>query len=436
MAWHKREKAAWVIAAVLLLSVLGLSIWGAELNGKKKQDSVSLNNIYEKSYYQLIGHTQSMRNGFDKLRVSEDKPQIMLQLIAIKSGADMAEENASLISDRSETSMEYMRIVNQISDYCAYLMHEMELGKMLTGSQRTTLEELYQSVNQMNTAMTAGEKNSESNESVTEQTEESRFSEMENAVLDYPVLIYDGPFSETVYNREPEALQGKIISVEEGKKITAAFMGVSESEVESGPECNGLFTTYGYHIPSLNESLYVAVTKVGGHVMTVASAGEEGESAMTLKNAQRAAEAFLDKNGFDDMAVTYYQKADNEVTLNFAQKEQDIIRYSKLIKVKVSLVSGKINGFDAQNYYTSMSSPSRAEPALTVDEARSCVSSRLDITSEKLALIPGSSHNEILCYEFKGSVDAHHYIVYINAMTGKEEKIFKLIENAEGTLVI
>ena len=55
-------------------------------------------------------------------------------------------------------------------------------------------EELYQSVNQMNTAMTAGEKNSESNESVTEQTEESRFSEMENAVLDYPVLIYDGPF--------------------------------------------------------------------------------------------------------------------------------------------------------------------------------------------------------------------------------------------------
>ena len=56
--------------------------------------------------------------------------------------------------------------------------------------------------------------------------------------------------------------------------------------------------------------------------------------------------------------------------------------------------------------------------------------------SRKLALIPITSICEKLCYEFKGTYAGESYIVYVNALTGEEEQIFKIINTEDGQLVI
>ena len=75
-------------------------------------------------------------------------------------------------------------------------------------------------------------------------------------------------------------------------------------------------------------------------------------------------------------------------------------------------------------------------PKIDVNEARKLVNKDVEITSERLALIPTDWSTEILTYEFKGRVDDRNFIVYVNADTGKEEDVFLLIESENGILAI
>ena len=68
--------------------------------------------------------------------------------------------------------------------------------------------------------------------------------------------------------------------------------------------------------------------------------------------------------------------------------------------------------------------------------ARSKVSSSLTIESQKLALIPIKYGNETLCYEYKCSLNNSTYYVYINAVTGEEEQILKVIKTTNGDLLM
>lgn len=42
----------------------------------------------------------------------------------------------------------------------------------------------------------------------------------------------------------------------------------------------------------------------------------------------------------------------------------------------------------------------------------------------------------MLCYEFKVKFGEDNYLVYINVMTGKQEKILLMIQQEDGTLVM
>lgn len=432
---QRRELTAWVIAGLLLVFIVGWIIWGT-IFGQKQETKTDLNNLYEKSYYQLVNHTQNIRNGFDKLRVSEDKQQVMLQLVNIKAEADMAEENAGLISREEGMSSEYIKIINQVSDYSAYLMHEIQMGKMIDNDERDTLEKLYQCVNNLNTLMAQGQMDIVAAIDAGSGIEGIRFPEMENAVLDYPVLIYDGPFSETVYNRDPVDVKGQQLKWEEGVPIVAKFLNIDESLVEQGTNCKGLFATWGYKVTDGENVKYVGITQTGGNVLTVTGYTPSGEPMLSHEKCKKKAAEFLKNNGYESMQLTYYQIDEGEVTYNFALNKEDVICYPKLIKVKISMVDGSVTGFDAQNYYTETKDKISFEPTLTLEEAREQVTSRLQIKNERLAIIPGNTNNQILCYEFQGVLNDLTYIIYIDAQTGKEAKIFKLIENESGSLVI
>ena len=64
------------------------------------------------------------------------------------------------------------------------------------------------------------------------------------------------------------------------------------------------------------------------------------------------------------------------------------------------------------------------------------VSNRLKIFKERLAIIPTETKEEELCYEFKGDFQGDTFIVYINAKTGKEQQILKVIETNTGDLTM
>jgi germination protein YpeB len=136
------------------------------------------------------------------------------------------------------------------------------------------------------------------------------------------------------------------------------------------------------------------------------------------------------------MIPTYGQHHDGMAVFNFAYEDGDYIVYPDLIKVKVSLATGNPIGFEALNYLVAHRERDLKEPKLSLEEARKLVNKNLEITSERLAVIPGKSGNEIECYEFKGNFDNDSFIIYINANTGKEEDILRILDTDNGTMVI
>ena len=60
----------------------------------------------------------------------------------------------------------------------------------------------------------------------------------------------------------------------------------------------------------------------------------------------------------------------------------------------------------------------------------------MEVTDQKLAVIPLETKKEVLCYELKGKIDQDEYLIYLNAETGKQEKILLLLVSENGTLTI
>ena len=69
---------------------------------------------------------------------------------------------------------------------------------------------------------------------------------------------------------------------------------------------------------------------------------------------------------------------------------------------------------------------------LTEAEARSLLSSELEVTGANRALIPVNG-SETLCYEFACKYGEDEYLIYIDAKSGEEVQLFRVRQSARGS---
>lgn len=264
------------------------------------------------------------------------------------------------------------------------------------------------------------------------------FTIMEGEFPETPSLIYDGPFSSHIADMKPKMLEGQSeITSDEALKKAAAFLGTKSSIIKSNGERTGNLPVYMFYANDDGGTISFEVTKKGGYVAAVFNSRLVKTSIMTPKDAVRVAMRFLQEKGYENMKQSYQVVDGNILTVNFAYTKDDVVCYTDLIKVSVALDYGKIVGFESQGYI--MNHTDRTIPAIKVDEneAKKKVSPLLSILAHEMCIIPTSGKNEIFCHEFKCENESgSHYIVYINALTGAEEKILILLENASSQLTI
>ena len=71
---------------------------------------------------------------------------------------------------------------------------------------------------------------------------------------------------------------------------------------------------------------------------------------------------------------------------------------------------------------------------MSKEKAAENLNKKLEIKSESLAMIPTEWKTEILCWEFKGTINGMDFLVYVNVETGKEEDILLIVNTPNGTL--
>jgi germination protein YpeB len=185
-----------------------------------------------------------------------------------------------------------------------------------------------------------------------------------------------------------------------------------------------------------NNVVSIDITKKGGHVLQMIYTKPISNAKLKIDKAKEYAKKFLISQGYMDMVDTYYMSENGMATINYAYKQDNVVVYPDLIKVKVALDNGEIIGFESSGYISSHTKRDIKEPKITLEDARRKINPRVQVLSSGMAIIPTESQTEILTYEFKGKVDDRDFLVYINTDDGQEEKVLMIVNTPNGILTM
>ncbi len=180
----------------------------------------------------------------------------------------------------------------------------------------------------------------------------------------------------------------------------------------------------------------VAVSKGGGYVAYILGSGKVNAQSITQDNAVNVAKAYLKKLGYQDMVQTYYAVENNVCVINFAYAKNNVIYYSDLIKVGVSLADGKIYSLEADGFLTNHRERNDFSMKIAEKDLQKKISSHVEIISSRHCVIPKKNGKEAPCVEYhcRNKATGDEVLIYINTTTGEEENILMLLYSDNGTL--
>ncbi len=336
------------------------------------------------------------------------------------------------------------KFVSQVSDYSLALTKKMVEGEKITEQERKSLSSLASVAADLSVRLEEARtlyndsQNWQSDiESALDGAEsvsglDTSFTEAEEALTDYPTLIYDGPFSDHILTKESSLLKSaEEISVEQAKIKAADFLKIgSDKLLETGSE-DGQTPSYVFNFDGGS----IAITKRGGYVTYCRKERDVSNSQMSYEQAVQKAADFLNSKGLGEFKSSYYFTDEGVCVVNFAYYENGVVYYTDLIKVGVALDTGEIVFYEARGYIMNHKTRNLSEPKNTPEQAKESVSEFLKINSVEKAVIPSGGENEILCYEFHCiGEQKEEILVYINADTLAEERLLILLKTDGGTL--
>lgn len=443
-----------IVIIVLVVGVIAALSWGYTESQYRETYRTYLENSYQDDFQTVLASIKNIETLLSKAMVSGSKEYLSEILSDVWNQADIAQNNIGKLPISHTSIRETLQFINQLGDF-SYTMNRIEVqGGEISQEQWADLEKLQkncrylleelQSLNQEmeEGGVKFGDLRKEGEKYFDQASENlitERFTSVEKEMTEYPKLIYDGPFSDHIKDIEPKWIKGEEITEEEGKQIALDFINSKGASVTNSYESKeATIPKYSYDIKlsQRDETAYVEITRVGGHVLLVMKTRNPSEQKMTMEEAKEKADEFLKEKGYKNLKNTYYEKYQGAGVFNYAYFQDDVVIYPDLIKVQVALDDGEILGLEAQGFHMSHTEREIPDPKLSLEEARERVSIRLDITHERLAIIPTEFKTEVFCFEFKGVYKGEWYIIYIDAMTGREQQILKIIKANESVLTL
>ncbi|WP_195543214.1 germination protein YpeB [Massiliimalia timonensis] len=429
--------------------ILGLSFF-CYTNLKRAQKSeLQLEYQYLKNIDDLTTHMDNIDNTLLKLLYS-GSPTTMTPLASkLWRETGFAKECLSNLPVGSLRLENTYKFLSQAGDYTVSLSRQLADGNMISEEERenlTTLKGYTHSFLQEVLAVQDGVRSgSLSFERVKEDVSQTKdqvqtasftegFQEFEEGFSSYPTLIYDGPFSDNLLEREPEMVKSaKEVSREEAKSSVAKLLKISTDELKDDSDEAGKMPSYCFYSDNLN----VAVTKQGGYLSYLVNSRQIGERSVSEEDCLQAAARFLNSMGYSSMKQTYYEINGNLITINYAATQDKVTCYPDLMKVSVAMDTGEVVRYDARGYLTNHKTRSDLAPTIEQGTLTEKISPLLTIQKTSLCVIPSDGTSEKFCYELECiSEQGDHVLVYINAQTGKEEQLLILYIDENGTLTL
>lgn len=434
-----------ILFGIVCIIVLGMMILLKRFKIQKQE----VQDGYNRAMYDFVANVNNVESEILKLRISNNDTYTMTTLASIFAKSNSAKANLDILPFSANSISNVSKFLTQLSDFSYSLMRDIINGDDIA-NYKENIDTLYDKISELSNVaeeiysdLNSGsikwdelrkvgdEKIKESNA----QEEVSSVNSIGKTFTEYEGIIYDGAFSNHILTLKPAYLSDKELTNEEVQKILKEKLDINVIEYKG--EQDGKIALYDYEVKLNNcenvKTIYV--TKQDGKIYQMISDKKVEMENITIEEAKQKAINFINNLGIYDIEPTYYLKADNMLTISFAALQDDVVIYSDLIKVKVALDDGEIMTFEANGYIYNHKERD-INPVKTIEEAKEVLYSDLKIENERLCIIPTDSKDEVLVYEFEGSVEDKKFLVYVNANTLVQEKIYILLDTPGGTLAI
>ena len=435
------RKRNWMRTGLAALSALLASMVILNIARSEELESARtrINAVYEKAFYETCELTEAISTNYRKLLVAGDGMQMQVLLGDISRETQGAAGNLALLPLGEETISATIKFINQAEDFAETLSQKLAAGEAVSDADYQTMVTLSDSAARFTLGLEELLNRYERGEAVFSAddfaaTGDESLYPLTGDAAEYPVLLYDGPFSDGATVGDFEFLSKlEEVTREQAEAKLRAFVPVEELSYlgESHPEVD----CYDFRIVSNGYSMSASVTKMGGEVLYLLPDVQETQINLSEAELCDRARAFLISRGYGAMEMSYYSRYDGILTINYAAVQDGVILYPDLVKIQMSMKDGSVIGLDAKSYLKNHSVRTLAQPALSEEEALGRVSPKLTAISARLCVIP-QNRAEYLCYEISAANADGDFLVYVDARTGVERELMQVISKSNGTLVM
>lgn len=432
--------------ALSAAAAIGLGIWGIGQQRAVQAIRQQVVAAQQRAMLEVVSKLSGIEVRLGKLLVSSGVGQGEKLLSDLKRQAEDVQTNLAQLPLRHQAVSGTIKFVNQLGDYAGALSQNITQGRPLSDQDLRQLEEMISNCAQLNQQMRDIEPDITSGKALADadqlfwQDPQENAPPLERAAgnnngIDYPSLMYDGPFSDGKHQGPALALAGlENITMERAMEIAADFVGRERvREIGQGVNTQGVIPTFGVSLLTSDGTLNVQVSQQGGKVLWIIPEMAGFGSGLDVGQCTIKAYEFLGSRGYGHMEPNYWQTYDGLTVINFAASEDGVLLYPDLVKVQVRMDTGAVVGIEANNYLMNHRSRTLTRPAITKEEAAQMVSDRLEVDRTRLCVIP-TEQGERLCYEFGGTWSGRYFLVYIDAVYGVEVNILQIIDTEGGRL--
>ncbi|WP_242840393.1 PepSY1/2 domain-containing protein [Ruminococcus albus] len=435
------------LSLISFSAVAALSVKNIMLMKRADSAERAVNNSYTAAVEELAGSCEDITNVLEK-QLYSGSGQVQQALAADLCREASAAKSALARLPVGQLDLENTyKFLSQVGNYSMSLSKKLQNGEKLTAEEYSSISKLCSFSKILSDRLWELEGEVACGELCFEQAEgfmadeepphvTEGFTDFEGSFDDYPKLIYDGPFSDNILEQTPRMTENAAeVSRDYCLQKAAMALDISLSDLTQSSDVGGKMPAWRF---SDDEGgVFCEVTKNGGYISYFLNMRNVDASKLGKDTAVGKAEEYLDRLGILSMEMTYYEIQNNVMTVNFCYSDLGKRIYPDLVKVSVAMDNGDILGYDARGFLTNHHKREYDDKLCSVLRAKEEVSPKLSVISHRTAVIPTDGGGEVLCYEYTCRAgNGRKVLVYINAVTAREEQVLLLEENENGTLTI
>lgn len=230
------------VAAVVLAALLSVYVSRA---GDARIDA---ENNYRAAYFELLDSMLDIETDLSKMKVASTDAMQTELMLDTAINAELAGQSLSALV-RDEYQLEpTIKFCNQLQDFAKYIVKKIDREQPLTDKDYESLDDLHEAALELGRRLAAmGDGMREDGYYFIEAIgEDDPFRDIvdgvEDSAVQYPSLIYDGPFSDGLEDPEPHALKGEEVTREQAAQKAKEYLSEYDvTEVEFTAEANGYF---------------------------------------------------------------------------------------------------------------------------------------------------------------------------------------------------